>query len=201
MISTPSIPEQLAHVPERFRVAETFGWQPGIWGAFFLIVACCFAESASSSPAAGYLPVMLPSAALGLGLAGYEIWRHKNRTVLVMDGGRIAVFRKGRLDLVLEPDRITRVKADFVTMIKIGVPLSLVAVLFTFLGIDFITRGKAVIDGLMVLSLAMACWGSMASAAWTRFRCAHLRIPIKGSKWTEESVLVPLSMIKDLSVG
>ena len=51
------------------------------------------------------------SGAIGLSLAGYEIWRRRNRTVLVKDGEQIAVYRKGRLDLILAPSEITQVES------------------------------------------------------------------------------------------
>jgi hypothetical protein len=180
------------------RIAEAFGWQPGIWGGFFLIVACFFWAGPAWPADVGSRSIILSSAALGLFLAGHEVRRRRNRTVLVKDGERIAVFRKGRLDLVLPPGELAAVKADLVVVLKIGVPLGLAAVLFTSLGILVVTRDKAVSDGLLILTLGVACWASLASAAWTRFRCTHFRLPIKGSKWIEESVLIPRSRCKEL---
>jgi hypothetical protein len=200
MDSIPSGPKLLIHVPERLRVVETLGWQPGIWGAFFLLVAVFSADVAARSSAAVEWAIFLSSSTLGPGLAGYEVRRRRNRTAFVKDGDHIAVFRKGRLDLVLAPGEIARVKADLIIMIKIGVPLSLAAALFTSVGFLVVTRDKAVNEGLMILSLGIACWASLASAAWTRFRCVHLRVPIKGSKWTEESVLIPRSRIQELFI-
>jgi hypothetical protein len=195
-----SLPAKLSHVPDRARIAETFGWLPGIWGAFFLVVAGYFSDGVTNPSAGTETAIFLVSAALGLVLAGYEFRRHGNRTALVKEGDRIAVYRKGRLDLLLEPEEVVTIKAEFAVMIKIGVPLGLAAVLFTALGIDFITRGKAAGDGLLVLSLALALWASLASAARARFRCAHLRLPIKGSRWFEEDMLVPLSRLKQASI-
>ena len=194
-------PILLANVPERLRILEVFGWQPGIWGVFFLIVAGFFMGGDGVPSAAASRSIFLPSAALGLLLAGYEVRRRRNRTVLVKDGARIAGFRKGRLDLVLAPGVFSEVKADLVHMLQIGVPLGLAAVLFTSVGILVVTRERSWDEGLLIVALGLACWASLASAAWTRFRCAHFRVPIKGSKWTEESVLIPRTRVKELFIG
>jgi len=199
MNPTASGTEGLAHVPERCRVAETLGWQPGIWGVLFLLVACVFGLGGKGPTTAVEWAISGSSAALGLGLTGYEAWRRRNRTVLVKDGERIAVFRKGRLDLVIDPGEVTLVKAELFVMLRVGVPLGLAAVLFTSIGIVSVMRDEPVTDGLVILSLGVACWASLASAAWTRSACRHLRVPIKGSRWlAEETVLVPRSRMKEL---
>jgi len=176
--------------------------QPGIWGALFLLVACLLALGGAGHANAGEWQISAVSAALGLGLTGYEVWRRKNRTVLVKDGELIAVFRKGRLDLVLAPGAVTRVKAGPVLMLQVGIPLGLCAAAFTSIGILGLLRdGSGTGDSLAILALGLGCGASLASAAWTRFSCWHLRVPVKGSRWlAEETVLVPRSRIRELFV-
>ncbi len=139
-------------------------------------------------------------AAAGLGLAGYDLWRRKNCTVLVRDGEYIAVYRKGRLDLTLAPEEIGLEKADPVVMLKVGLPLAVCAVGFTVIGIMMLLRDRIVDAGsLSILALGFACGASLACAAWTRFRRCHLRVPVKGSRWlAQETVLVPPSRLKEL---
>jgi hypothetical protein len=43
--------------------------------------------------------------------------------------------------------------------------------------------------------IIVAYWAFLASALWTTFVCAHLRLPVKGSIWTEE-ILIPSSALK-----
>jgi hypothetical protein len=197
---TSSRTEQLMHIPERQKVVETLGWQPGIWGGFFIVEACLFSLACKWPLTALEWEILGVSTALGLVLVGYEVWRRRNRTVLVRDGKHIAVFRKGLLDLTLAPNEITRVKAGLVIMLEIGVPLGACAIIFATIGITGLLRDKAVTaDNLMILFLGLACGASLASAVWTRFSCAHLWVPIKGSRWlAKETVLVPSSRLKEL---
>jgi hypothetical protein len=192
--------EKLIYVPERHRVAETFGWQPGIWGVFFIVATCVYMPFVNDSASDHISWLFFGSlAVLGLGLTGYEIWRRRNRTVLVKDGEYILVFRKGRLDLTLARSKITRIKADFHTMLWIGAPMAVCAALLTAVGITSILRDKTgSTDGLLILFWGIVCWVSLASAAWTRFYTCHLRVPVRGSKWTEESVLIPSYRFKEL---
>lgn len=198
MTSPSPYAQRLDHVPERFRVPETLGLQPGIWGTLFLLVACHFAFGGKGPRIALEWTITAASGALGLALTGYEAWRRRNRTVLVRDGEEIAVFRKCRFDLAVAPGEIRRIEADAVTMLKIGVPLGLAGLLFTVLGISIAREGNSRDEGTMILLFGLACWASLASAAWTRFSCRHLRVPIKGSKWFEESVLVRRKQIRKL---
>ncbi len=196
---TSSCVEQLKYIPQGDRVEETFGWQPGIWGAWFIAAACVFVPHGDKSLRDVLWMIFVPSTVLGMGLIGYEIWRRRNRTVLVKNGEHISVFRKGLLDLTLAPDSIARIKADFHTTLMIGVPLGVCAVLFMAIGITNILRDEVQsADNLLILFLGIVCVASLASAAWTRFYCIHLRLPIKGSKWTEESVLLHSSRLKKL---
>jgi hypothetical protein len=196
---TSSSVEQLKYIPKRDMVAETFGWQPGIWGALFIATACVFVPHGDKSLHDALWLIFGPSALLGLVLIGYEIWRRRNRTVLVKNGESISVFRKGLLDLTLAPIEITRIKTDFHTTLMIGVPLGVCTVLFAAIGIANILRNEVQSnDNMLILFLGLVCGASLASAAWTNFFCSHLRVPIKGSKWKEESVLVKSSRLKEL---
>jgi hypothetical protein len=39
--------------------------------------------------------------------------------------------------------------------------------------------------------MGLTCWASLASAAWIRYSCRHLRVPVKGSSLlAEETVRV-----------
>lgn len=179
---------------------EILGWQPGIWGALFLLVACMFVLPGKGPSIALEWWISGVSAALGLVLAGYEVWRRRNRTVLVREGGQIAVFRRGRRDMILDPGEISVEKADIVLMLKIGIPLAVCAAMFGGVGVMGLLRDEAAkADNLMILCLGLACGASLLSAAWTRFSCAHLRVPVRGSRWlAEETVLVPPSRLKYL---
>ena len=141
------------------------------------------------------------SGAIGLSLAGYEIWRRRNRTVLVKDGEQIAVYRKGRLDLILASSEIIQVKAGLQIILQVGVGLGAFAVLFTVIGIMEFFRNMQgnIVDSLLIMLLGLTCGASLVSAAWTRFACAHLRVPIKdGWFMAEETVLLPISRMQEL---
>lgn len=188
---TSSCIEQLSYVPERYQVVETFRWQPGIWGVLFIFVACVLVLTSTWPLTAIIWEISVPSAALGFVLVSYEFWRRKNPTVLVKDGELIAVFRKGHLDLTLAPCEIKHMKAGLDIMIKIGIPLGACAVAFIFVGV--------LCKDPITMALGLACGASLASAAWTRFSCAHLRVHIKDSRWlAEETVLIPSSRLKEL---
>jgi hypothetical protein len=193
------IPDRIEVVPEHQKVVETLGWQPGIWGAFFIVVACLFLIPGKGPPIAIEWAIAGSAAVLGLVLASYEIWRRRNRTVLVKDGEHIAVFRKGRLDLTIAPSEITVVKAGLTIMMKIGTGLGACAAAFTAIGILGLVRDKeAVVDNLIILSLGLTCGASLAFATWTQFCRAHLQVPVKEGWMAEETVLVPPSRLKEL---
>ncbi len=187
-------------VPEHRRVAETLGWQPGIWGCFFMAVGLFFALECKPPLSILEWEILGSLAAAGLCLAAWELLRRRGRTVLVRDGGRISVHRKGRLEMVLDPEDIRLVKADIVVMFKVGAPLLVCAAGFTALGMVMLLRdGMVDAAALSCLALGLACSASLASAAWTRFRCCRLRVPVKGSWWlAEETVLVSPSQLKEL---
>lgn len=192
--------DSIEHVPEHQKVVETLGAQWGIWGAFFIAVVCLIALPAKRSLLPVEWEILGVSGALGLGLAGYEIWRRRNRTVLVKDGEGIAVFRKGRLDLTVAPGEIKQVKAGLPLMLKVGAGLGMCAAIFTAIGMMGLLRDKkGIADNLIILFMGFTCWASLIAAAWTRFSCAHLRVPIKGGRLlVEETVLVPSSRLKEL---
>lgn len=192
--------EMIDLVPEHRRVVETLGWQPGIWGCFFIVVGCLFALECKPPLSVLEWEILGLLAAAGLGLAAWELRRRKARTVLVRDGEFISVYHKGRLDSTVDPEDITLIKADLPVMLKIGAPLALCAVGFTAVGLIMLLRDRAADAGsLSVLALGLASGASFACAAWTRFFRCHLRVPVKGSWWqAEETVLVTPSQLKYL---
>lgn len=200
---SPSRIEQLINAPERQKVVEIFGCQFGIWGVFLIIAAYIFSLifSVFEKTPSAFLGCLISgtSAALGVGFIYYEIYRRRNRTVLVRDADYIAVCRKGRFELTIEPNKISIVKPDIKTMVTIGTALIVCAAICILVGIDSILRHKTVdADTLILLSVGFAFVSSFVSASWTRFACAHLRVPFKSSKWLEEDVLVPKSRFNEL---
>ena len=193
-------PEQLVFVPEHRRVVETLGLQPGIWGCFFVVVGCLFALECKPPLSVLEWEILGFLAVAGLGLAAWELVRRRARTVLVRDGEYIAVYRKDRLDMTLDPEDISLVKADILVMLKVGVPLGVCAVGFTVIGLTMLLRDRSMDAGsLSALALGLACGTSFACAVWTSFRRCHLRVPVRGSRWlAEETVLVTPSQLKRL---
>jgi hypothetical protein len=193
-------PEFIEQVSEHRQIAETLGWQCGIWGSFFLITAWLIVIPGQAHPVEIEWVISATCGALGLFLMGCESWRHRNRTVLVRDGGLIAVFRRGRLDLTLSLSEIRSMKAGLVLMIKLSASLGLSTLLFLAIGITSVLRERDVsADSVICLCLGLASACSLACAAWTRFHCVHLRVPIKGG-WlmAEETVLISNLRIGEL---
>jgi hypothetical protein len=150
-------PEFIEQVPEHRRIAETLGWQCGIWGSFFLITAWVIVIPGQAHPVEIEWVISATCGALGLFLMGCESWRRRNRTVLVRDGELIAVFRKGRLDLTLSLSEIRSMKAGLVLMIKLSASLGLSTLLFLAIGITSVLREREVsADSVICLGLASA---------------------------------------------
>ena len=194
---------QLNDVPEYQKVVEIRGCHQGIWGALCLITACLFPPVSLYDPLAVELIIAWAACAvLGLSLAGYEVWRRHNRTALVRKGGHIAVYRKGHFDMVLAPADIKLVKAGIHTIMHLGAYLATATIFFVALAVMLysagITDNKGAEAIIVILGIGLACGASLASAAWTRFACYHLRVPVSGSKWREEAVLVKSSRLKEL---
>jgi hypothetical protein len=194
------VPDRIELVPEHARVVEALGGQWGIWGALFIAVACLMAVPGDGPWIPMEWVIAGSSGVLGLGLSGYEIWRRRNRTVLVRDGEHIVVFRKGSLDLILTSDEITLEKPELVLMLKIAICLGTAAALFTAIGIFGLVRDQeGAIDHVIILFLGLTSGLSLAAAARTCFFFSHLRTPIKGNRWlAEETVLVPSRRLKEL---
>ncbi|MBP7527864.1 MAG: hypothetical protein KA801_08060 [Syntrophorhabdaceae bacterium] len=193
--------EQLIdYVPEHRRVVETLGWQPGIWGGFFLVVGILILSESRLPLSTITLELLGVVFFVGVVLACWQMAMHRNRTVLVRDSGLIRVFRKRRLDMVVDPEEIGLEKADFVLMLKIGVPLLMCAAGFIAVGGTLLWEDKkANADNLCILALGLASGASLASASWTRFFRRHLRVPVKNSRWfAEETVLVSPSQYRHL---
>lgn len=165
---------------------------------FFLLMAVLFILSGK-----GELPPIVwafsaGSALLGLVLGAYEVRRRGNRTHLVREGDGIVVYRKGRLDQTLPPGEIKQVKAGLLLMLKVGLGLGACGVAFTAVGISEL-RGKTdPLGGLMILALGLVCLASLLAAAWTRFACVHLRLPLTKGWMVEETVLVRPPQFKAL---
>jgi hypothetical protein len=202
---------ELAYVPESEKVAQVFGHQPLIWAVFCLIVAFFFGIQSRTPPFDLESVVFACSFLLALGFIVYEVRRRRRRIVLVRDGASVAIYRKGRFDLAVTPDSVGLEKVWISQLLHwgpfIGASLGLLALLLTAVGLTSILRGEAsatTADSLIILAAGCAFWASLASAAWTTFGCAHLLLPVKGSKW-KESILVRSSRLKkvlpDLAKG
>jgi drug/metabolite transporter (DMT)-like permease len=140
---------------------------------------------------------------VGIALALWQAFMHRNRTVLVREDGLIQVFRKRRLDMVVAAQDIRLEKADIIVMVKIGAPLAIAATLFLAVGITMLWRERTIDSGtLSVLALGVASGVSLASAAWTTFFRRHLRVPVRNSRWlAEETVLLSAGQFKILFPG
>ena len=186
--------EKLDFIPHSRRVAEVFGWQFGIWGALFIITALAFFPRNGES-----WQMFLFTAAAGIVLAGCEIRRHLNPTVLVRDGGYILIYRRGGLDMVLPADKIGLIKTDFHIMLNIGLGLGVAALIFIAVAVNLTEKENVwSADSLLILFWGLCILASLVMAAWTRFFCRHLRLPIRKTKWMEESVLIPKTRFKEL---
>ncbi|MGO9416635.1 MAG: hypothetical protein ACLP51_16070 [Syntrophobacteraceae bacterium] len=195
------VPDRIENVPEHQKFIEPLGGQWGIWGSFFIVVAYLILDTRKEAPLSIQWEISGISGAIGLCLAGYEIWRRRNRTVLVKDGEQIAVYRKGRIDLILAPNEITLAEAGLHIILQVGGGLGVCAVLFTAIGITEFFRNMQgnIADYLIILMMGLTCWASLFATAWTRFACAHLRVPIKnGRLMVEETVLLPSSRMQEL---
>ncbi len=195
------VPDRIENVPEDEKFVKTFGGQWGIWGSFFIILAFLIMAPCKGPPLSMQWWITGVSGTIGLCLAGYEIWRRRNRAVLVKDGEQIAVYRKGRLDLILAPGEIIVVKAGPGIILQVGVGLGAYALLFTVIGIMEFFRNTqgSIVDSLLIMLPGLTCGASLVSAAWTRFACAHLRVPIKnGRLMVKETVLLPISRMQEL---
>ncbi|MEN6465116.1 MAG: hypothetical protein ABFD62_08050 [Syntrophaceae bacterium] len=181
-------------------MVETLGWQPGIWGGFFLVTGILILSESRLPLSTVKLELLGVVFFVGVVLACWQMMMHRNRTVLVRDNGLIQVFRKRRFDMALDPEEIGLEKADFILMLKIGVPLLMCAAIFIAVGGTMVWEDKtANADNLCILALGVASGASLVSASWTRFFRRHLRVPVKNSRWlAEETVLVSPSQYRHL---
>ncbi len=100
--------------------------------------------------------------------------RDPHRRLMVMRSaviGWIMVF--DRIEFV--PDRLGVVE----TSGENRLPLAMCAVLLSAVGISVLDSGT-VADGLTILSVGLVCPASLVSAAWIRFSCCFLGVPVQG---------------------
>ncbi len=193
---SPMIPGQIELIPERLRITESLGRQPEIWSVFFLLSALLIVSGEE------YLPPWIPGAltACGLALAGYSVWRRRNRTVLVNAGESVAVYRKGQLDLTLTRNDIVLKKPPLIVALHFGIGLGLSGVIFTAVAIACMAdHGGVSADSLLILTAGLALLASFGSAAFVWFCFAHLAIPLRNSRlMAEETLLITRSQLQDL---
>jgi hypothetical protein len=179
-------PQGQGQLAEGEVLAESLGWQCGTLGLLCLVVAA-WALGLKDVPKFR-LSVFGGALALAVVLIRYEVRRRKNRTVLAFRGGRIGVYRKGALAMVLEPGQLTYFHFNYMnTVYFILAPL-----VFGLLGLlpwmDFFKDPGAkapVLDMLEGLTVALCGLSSAASSIWVRHRWLTLRLPpVNG--WSED---------------
>ncbi len=190
------IPAKIELIVNKQKVVESLGWQPGIFGALLTIVACFFHAPASYTPDVTETSIFAAIGIAGLGLLYYEIWRRKNKTLLVRDGDVIAVFHGSRLDRICNTAQIKRYNMPLEYFLLILFALLFFAVGFFLFAImvESLERGYRILNA--VASLAMVA--SAASLTWTRFFCDALLLPGKKKQFFLETILIRTSQRKIL---
>lgn len=182
------IPARIELIANEQKVVESSGWQPGIFGALLIIVACFFHAPASYTPDDIEIAIFTTAGVTGLGLLYYEVWRRKNKTALVRDGDVIGVFRGSRLVRICKPEQIELRNMPLATFLQILIPLLSFAVgffMFAIMG-ESMERGYRILNAVAGLAMIASC----ASFIRTHFFWNALLLPGKKKQFFLETVLI-----------
>lgn len=172
-------PPKTELLPERELISESFGWQPGTWGAF-LVVAAAWGMT-GKDPLSVRLSCAAGATALGAWMLFYEFRRRAQRTAISLRGGKIGIYRKGELSLTVAPNQIMHFQTSYLNTVR----FVLAPLFFGVLGLIPIleltsphnTQKPPIADLLAGLCLAAAGLASAASMIWTRHVWVTFRLP------------------------
>jgi hypothetical protein len=167
-------PERVSDVPPEQRLAQTFGIGPTLWGlAFFAWTLIGVVQPAKLSSIEKCL--IAASALVGTGLIAWDVLRRRNRIVLVVTPLDVAIYRKGRLDVVAPPGFFRQYVLNTFNTVRLLLPFLFGAGVGIFLGID----GKNLQSVGRSMALTGGCFGAAVcgSIAWTRILCSHFYLP------------------------
>jgi hypothetical protein len=195
---------ELAYATEDRKVVQSFGHQPLIWAALLITTALVLSFNGGARLLSVEFLVVVCCIVLAFALIAYDKRRRKRRIVLVRDGVNVAVYRRRKYDLVVEPNTISVIglwsSGLFHWGPYIAGSLGLLGGLLVAVGATGLLRDGGITDRgdyLIVLAAGLASWASLASALWTTFARVHLGLPSKGLKWTED-ILVSPSQLKSV---
>ncbi len=106
--SAASRPDTLATVPENARVPEAFGWSLLNW-ACVLIVWCSMFFTQPATPTRNEYAIAAVAFIVALGMVFFELYRRKNRKVLVRlpESPVIGIYKRGILKRTVRVEHVT----------------------------------------------------------------------------------------------
>lgn len=174
-------PADIRLVPPDRRIAETFGWSLGVWGALLAELGL-WADFTGKAPSPADRRLFSCAFAVGLALVFWEALRRKRRTVLALYPelpGWVGIYRAGKLSA---PRRFGEIRAYFKNesnTVRGLVGLGAFALLFGLVSV----MAPAWPDKVMAASVSAGFAASAASFYYARSRCTEFILPRK--RWPE----------------
>lgn len=162
-------PESLSEVPRDSQVRQTFGWHPVLIGLVSLGFAIPIASDFSSTFQAT-VGILLGLVLLGFLSLFYEWYRRRNRVVLCRVPEGVAVYRKGKHDLTVQPQQIGVYALNWGNTFQY---LFLPGVMIVGLAAAFTKMGPSV--GVVIMAVVLV--SSTSSLVHTRILCKHRLVP------------------------
>lgn len=178
-VLTSRVPPKAELVPPDRLIVESLGWQPGIWGAFLLVLTGWI--YVQKDPPHLRLSAAAAALAGGAALVRYEARRRSRRTALFVRGPVVGIYRRGELALAVPREEILLYVASYVTTVK----FILAPLFFGLLGLLPLSdvfnprtlNKPPLLDVLTGLGLAAAGLASAVSLVWTRHVWLTFRLP------------------------
>lgn len=183
--------------PADRRIDETFGWFPA---AFALAAICGVLGTIITAILEGGFDSMdqmwmilggVVAAAL---LAFWEFWRRTHVTSLVVMGGRIGIYRKGELEMVVTGNQMTWFRLNFSNSLREYILFGMCGLSLPF-GATQMFSARYLGMGLWMMGLGLGGCLAFASTVWARGLCFHYYIP-KGNG--TETVVLAKSRLRQL---
>lgn len=173
-----AFPPTIDAVPAEARLTETFAFIPGslaIGGILGLIGLAV--NLASQQTPLTVEDLYLPAGCLAVALlfGAWEIGRRLRRTAVVFHGGKIGIYRSGRLTDVAYPGQISIYQMHIANTIRELMVFGVLTLGTLAGGAPTVTSNAG--PGLILLGAGLGSAGAFVSSIYARLACRHFLVP------------------------
>ena len=196
-LARDSFPQSLGDAHPDKVLVETYGWQFGTWGGLCALLACFVLASEYIEKGPGGTEWLASGvvAAAGVAMLAYEVRRRSNRTALIIDGDRVGIYRRGRLDAQVSRGEIGCYRFEPMNTVEILIALGMFGVPA---GILSLVAPLSIRDRVLAIAATLAIASAIASSIRTRHYCDIYLLPRRwrGLEWFMASRSLRLNVLR-----